>query len=143
MKSDDLPSVYPVFIVNFVIETVCWSKLPWSLLQNLEMLLHNEPSKQGPQQYKSFNLSINIQVYEVLMQNIIFSFLMCLSNVVMKCEGLKHAQISSVLVPWCNMCKQGSRSNSFPFYYTTYYLARLYSNVTAKIFNLLLFSCII
>lgn len=104
MKSDDLPSVYPVFIVDFVIETVCWSKLPWSLLQNLEMLLHNEPSKQGPQQYKSFNLSINIQVYKVLMQNIIFSFLMCLSNVVMKCEGLKHAQISSVLVPWCNMC---------------------------------------
>lgn len=60
-----------------------------------------------------------------------------------KREGLKHAQISSVLVPWCNMCSKGQGQTHFHPTMQMYHLAHLYSNVTTKIFNLLLFSCII
>lgn len=56
-----------------------------------------------------------------------------------KREGLKHAQISSVLVPWCNMCNKGQGQTHFHPTMQMYHLAHLYSNVTIKIFNLLLF----
>lgn len=43
-----------------------------------------------------------------------------------KREGLKHAQISSVLVPWCNMCNKGHGQTHFHPTMQMYHLAHLY-----------------
>lgn len=113
------PQYTQYLLLIFVTETVCWSKLSWSPLHNLEMLLHKKPSILAwPQQivnnpnHLTFPLTFKFMRYWC--KTSYFSFIMLCHD---KTWGPKTCSNIKCTCSMVQYVQQGSGSNSFPSYY--------------------------